>query len=584
MQIKANLFIRGETVTLNTEAIDKEKLRSLLNKGLDFSVDDILTRKNEKYKISQYVGSGLGAGVWEARNIATDKKVALKIYNPPGFSGTVKKFIRKLTHLLVYQAPFPYRYIKEAVLANVVVGDLLASVVENESGKKLVVRSRAIFFSQTHKSWGEIIDWAQGKNKPGGKQERKDTIGALRQFRKIAQGAGFTEHLYQVDDRLGAPAHTFKNIIKQAKGDFLWVDRTPAVPIVLILYPYHFAAVIKTLGRGRIRPLFDQLDSKILEHYLKENLKGNIKEENLLRLNLYKKLRRDYEASRINLLGRITADKNRDKRVRKTTIKYWRDSRDISAKAALYLQKYRLLFLVFAFLDVFPFLGVLSRRVFLNPKTFITIYKISWPVFGNRLRQRQWMSFRERSIKKATAWVLEDARKMYAQEKITLEELHRFEEATKTKEWFTYIWTLFWHGAGKIPGDILTAALGGYALWDVIKMAYNRQSLYLSGPVILGIIGVFLPGLYRVAVTLLISRRNPDIEFKWYWVAFSGVPSLGYLAIPFQVLTQTLSNKTIWLLFGFKLKAKILHLLDVIPGYREFDFYILNKIRDLRQD
>ena len=173
--------------------------------------------------------------------------------------------------------------------------------------------------------------------------------------------------------------------------------------------------------------------------------------------------------------------------------------------------------------------------------------------------------------------MLEDVKKMYDRGKISFEQLHRFEESTKTKEWLTYIWVLIWYGVGKIPGDYLSAALGGYALFDIFKMLSNGE-FYLSTPVLIGTVGVFIPGVYRLIVTIVVARKNPDVKFKWYWIVFSAIPSFGYLAMPFQILARNLSNKAVWTLLGLKLHSNISNLLDIIPGYRELDFYILGRL------
>jgi len=87
---------------------------------------------------------------------------------------------------------------------------------------------------------------------------------------------------------------------------------------------------------------------------------------------------------------------------------------------------------------------------------------------------------------------------------------------------------------------------------------------------------VKLHGLTGVAFWCV--GKKPDVKFKWHWIVFSGIPSFGYLAMPFQILTQNLSNKGVWTLLGLKPHSNISNLLDIIPGYRELDFYILSRI------
>ena len=43
-----NLFVRNETVTLDTEDIDKEKMAELISRQASFDVDDILISRQRK--------------------------------------------------------------------------------------------------------------------------------------------------------------------------------------------------------------------------------------------------------------------------------------------------------------------------------------------------------------------------------------------------------------------------------------------------------------------------------------------------------------------------------------------------------
>ncbi|MFC1599167.1 hypothetical protein ACFL2W_00085, partial [Candidatus Omnitrophota bacterium] len=443
----------------------------------------------------------------------------------------------------------------------------------------LIARSQAIFFSDIHASYGEVIDWIEAKKKPQGKKHRQEMLKALSRFRAIAQKAGFTEHLYQVEDRYGAPAHTHANIICHPQGDFYWVDRTPAMPIALFVYPYHFAAILRSLRQKQYIPLFDKINSLTLREYIEENMPPKQKKINLARLILYQQLRNEYQASRIDLFTRILCRPQPLKwKVRETTISYWQESRDISMSSAGLLRKSHLLFTLFAIADLIPFAGRFSRKIFLNSGTLKHLAKLLFPPFKNRYRSRKWRLFKTRSISKVTSWFLEDVKKMHDRGSISLDELHSFEEATKTKEWLTYIGVLSLHTAGKIPGDYIAAAMGGYAFLDIIKMIQGGN-LYLSGAIIIGVIGLFLPGIYRASVTMIVAAKDPDVKFKWYWIVLSCAPTIGYLAMPLQILSQNLSNKAAWTLLGLKLHSNISSLLDIFPGYRELDFYVLSRLR-----
>ncbi|MFC1514463.1 hypothetical protein ACFL5X_00995 [Candidatus Omnitrophota bacterium] len=573
-----NLFVRNETVLLDTEEIDKTKINAALRQPSSFNTDDILLKRQKTYRIKHYAGSGLAGSVWKAVDLESKKEVALKIYDPRGLSGVIKKLIRNIAHLLAYQSPFPYRYIREAVLANAVVGDMLASVAEKEMGRPLVARTQTIFFETGHKSWGEVIDWVEGKSTFCGFAERKEVVSTLKRFRTLARKAGFTEHSYQVEDRLGGAAQTFRNVIKQDTGDFFWVDRTPAMPVMLFLYPYHLAAMVKVLRSRRIEPFFDKVDARKLKDYINHN---DAHPEDLQRLELYRRLRREYEACRVNLPMRLASRTPQQWKVKETVIGHWQRSRDISTGAALRLRRRTPLFYAFALFDLIPGLGPLSRKLFLNTSTWRHLGLMLWPILGNTYRMSIWRDFSERSVRRVSAWLLEDVKKMYDKGKITLAELHQFEEATKTKEWLTYMWVLFWHAAGKIPGDLIAAGFGGYGLATFITMLRN-DSFSFTPVLALGLTGMLLPGLYRLIITFWVAQKNPNVDFKWYWIAFCVLPTFGYLAMPLQILTQNLSNKAAFRLFYLKIRTNIADIVDIIPGYRELDFYVLSRIRGCR--
>jgi hypothetical protein len=571
---KNNLFLPGETIKIDQEAIDQEKLEKLYNQDKGYDFKEVIEKTEKEYLIIEYVGAGLGGAVWKAIDKVGGEAVAIKIYNPPGLSGVLKKLLINTLHLFCFQSRFPYRYLKESLLANMVASNVLAAILRKKLGHSCLAKTKAIFFSYQYSSWAEIIQWVEGKHYQ--KSKRKEFIQALKRFNQIAKNSGFREHSYQVEHRLGACAHTVKNILQNSSGKFHWVDKMPAVPICLIGYPYHFKIVLENIKAGNFYPSFDKVDINRVKSYLESNFDQELKEKNLMLLNLYEKIRKDYLESRIDLLARFK-NPNLEWKVKEKVIKYWDDCGQLSQRSVKLLAKNSIIFSLFACFDLVPFLGKLVRRTFLNPIFFKELTKWIFPFFNNFYRRDKWDSFKYRYTKKMSRWILNDLIRLYDQRIISKQQLDKFEVETKTLEWRSYLKIIFFYTLGKIPGDLLAAVLGGYALFDLVNLI-QQDNFYFSVPIMLGIFGIFIPGIYRVIITLIIKRRNPKLIFRWYWVIFSVIPSFGYLSVVLQVLSKTLSVSASWYLLKYKVALGIQGALDIIPAYREFDFYILNRL------
>ncbi len=571
---KNNLFLPGETVTINQETVDQARLEKLSKQDKDYKFEAVIDRVEKQYLIVEYVGAGLGGAVWKAIDKVGGEPVAIKIYNPLGVSGVLKKLLINTLHLFCFQSKFPYRYIKESLLANMAASSILADILKKNLGRNCLAKTKAIFFCYQYSSWAEIIEWVEAKHYK--KSEREDFTRALKQFNETAGKSGFKEHSYQVEYRLGACAHTVKNILKDSKGNFWWVDKMPAVPICLFLYPYHFNIMLENLKSGNFYPSFDRVDTKRVKNYLESNFDKESKDKNLTLLNLYKKLRKNYLESRLDILARFRHPAL-GWQLKEKTIQYWQNCGQISPQSAKQLHKHHLLFLLFALLELIPFLGKIIRKAILRPVFLKKLYKLIFPFRQNTYRKQKWENFRYRYTKKMSRWILNDLIRLYDQNIISKQQLDKFEAETKTLEWRSYLKIVFLYALGKIPGDIVAAFLGGYALFDLFTLI-SRDNLYLSGPILFGILGIFIPGIYRAVVTLVVKKQNPRLVFRWYWVAFSVIPSFGYLSVILQVLSKTLSVSVSWYLLKYKITSGIKDILDVIPGYREFDFYILSKL------
>ncbi len=92
------------------------------------------------------MGSGLGGAVWKAVDKFSGRFVAIKIYNPPGLSGFLKKLLVNSLHLVCFQSRFPYRYIKESLLANLAASTILADILAKKLKKAYLAKTQAIFF------------------------------------------------------------------------------------------------------------------------------------------------------------------------------------------------------------------------------------------------------------------------------------------------------------------------------------------------------------------------------------------------------------------------------------------------------
>ncbi len=173
----------------------------------------------------------------------------------------------------------------------------------------------------------------------------------------------------------------------------------PAVPICLFLYPYHLKIVIDNLRARKFYFPFDKVNTKKLENYLNNNFNNESRERNLILLAFYENLYKNYLESRIGILTRIRKP-GLSRKVKEKTVSYWHDCGRISDKSAKLLQKYQLLFLLFAFFGLIPFLGKFIRKAFLNPFFFKEFYRLIFPLFGNLYRKKKRESFRYRYTKK----------------------------------------------------------------------------------------------------------------------------------------------------------------------------------------
>lgn len=570
---KNNLFLPGETVRINQEAVDYQKLDKLHKQDENYNFKEAIYVTQKEYLIVEYVGAGLGGAVWKAIDKVGGQPVAIKIYNPPGLSGILKKLLINALHLFCFQSKFPYRYIKESLLSNMVASNILSDILAKNLGYSCLAKTKAVFFNYQYSSWAEIIEWVEGRHYQANK--RKEFIQALKQFNQIAKESGFRAHSYQVEHRLGACAHTVKNILQDSSGKFWWVDKMPAVPICLIGYPYHFKIVFENIKVGNFYPSFDQVNLDKLKTYLADNFNPANQEKNLILLNLYKKLRKDYLESRIDFLARFK-NPGLNWKVKEKLIKYWDDCGQLSKRSVKFLAKNPVAFSLFACLDLIPFFGKLLRKAFLNPIFFKELSKLISPLFHNSYRRNKWEVFKYRYTKKMSRWILNDLIQLYDQDIISKQQLDKFEAETKTLEWRSYLKIIFFYAVGKIPGDFVAAGLGGYALFDLFKLI-SQDNFYFSVPIMFGILGIFIPGIYRAIVALIVKKRNPQLIFRWYWILFAIIPSFGYLSVILQVLSKTLSLTASWYLLKYKVVSGIKGILDIIPGYREFDFYILNR-------
>jgi len=578
------LFVRGETVALDTEVIDEERLSYAFHHASGFNLRDILRKEKRRYRIESFAGSGLGASVYRAVDLKTGTPVALRVYALSGLSGAIKEFLRNLSHAVAYQSRFPYRYIKEAVLLNMVVGDMLADVAEHEVGAPVVARSRAIFFSVSHRAYGEVVEWIDGGNGFSGQANRKMYEENLRRFRLLAEKAGFNEHLYQIDDRFDGPAQTYKNIMRRHSGEFVWVDRTPAIPIMVFFYPYHAAAILRAFRAGNYRVMFDRLDPAALSDYIGDHMRGEEAERMGARLAFYEELCGIYDASRLDFWGRITGRVSKNFYIKDTMIRYWLASEDISPATAQRLKRHTPLYVLLATLDGIPLVDKISRALIFNTQTWRHVGRLLWPLIKNSYRSRSWGDFKAGTILKINTWLLEDVEKMHDAGKMPRAEYERFHAATKTKEWLTYSLVFFWHTVFKFPGDVIAGALSAYATGDLYRMIFIEHSFHWSAPVRLAIFGCFIPGIFRFVVTLLSAARNRDVVFRWYWVVVSGLPIVGYAAMPLQAMSEMFSNGAALKLIMMKLRATIMGVLDVMPGYRQFDYYVLSRRHSGRKD
>ncbi len=572
---RKNLFLPGEIIIVQQEIIVQDKLYNLPEKNKNFHIEDVVKFEKKEYFLIEYVGSGLGGAVWKAIDQESGQEVAIKIYNPPGTSGVIKKILVNAFHLIFFQSKFPYKHIRQSLFANMVISSILADILSEKLGYPALARTKAIFFSSAYNSWAEVLDWVEGKSYQ--RPQRNNFLGALKQFNKIANELGFGEHSYQVEYRLGAPAHTVKNILEGSDGNFYWVDKMPAVPVCLFIYPYHFRAIINNIRRKNFYPCFDKVDVDKLGIYIENNFDSKEKENKLILLEVYKKIYKYYLESRIDILGRIKFP-NLKWRVKEKTINHWYNCRQISKKSARLLDKYKLLFLLFFILDFIPILGRLIRKIIFKPALFRKIYKLIVPLRQNNYRQNKWNDFKYKYRKKISMWAYNDLLKLKEKGLITKEQLNKFEAETRTTEWRKYLKILFLYTLGKIPGDLIAVALGGYALFDIFQLI-QENNFYLSTPIILGVLGIFIPGIYRVIITLIIKKCNSNLIFRWYWVLFALIPSFGYLAVILQVLSKTFSVSACRYLLKYKIVSAVKTILDIIPGYREFDFYILDHLR-----
>ncbi|MDB4349339.1 ARMT1-like domain-containing protein [Omnitrophica bacterium] len=539
-----NLFVKGEAISLEVESVREEK---------------IVAKRD--YTLLKLAGSGFGADVWKAQDNETGEIVALRIYNPSGLGGVLKRTVRNIAHFIAYQSPFPYKCIRSSLLANALCGDILADIVENASDDLRVVRTKGIFFSKEYRSYGEVVDWIESDKDDDSINKEE----ALEKFRKFAEEAGFA-HRYQVYDKLLAPAHTSLNIIKDKEsGRYCWVDRMPGIPLMVLFYPFHFVAVLRNLSIKT----FDQVDIEKAGQYIEKNMDRGKADSMLARLVYYEELRREYDASRLDAIGRLQREV-KEWRIKERDISYWLKSEDISDDAAEFLNKYRIIYFIFAILGFIPIAGRLSRKLLLNANTWRHLGRLCWPVIRNTYRSRHWRDFRERTIKKLTGLMLSYVEELHEKGKISPLELDRFRAAAKGKSWFTYMEVLCWHVLGKFPLDAIQAALGALALWDIGEMIFVTGSFYLSTPIILGIAGVLIGGLYRGIVTLVFKFTHRDVEFKWRWVLLSFSPGLlGYLAMLLQGLDKVLVLKMAW----YKIREAVKNVLEIVPGYRELRYY-----------
>jgi hypothetical protein len=572
----SGFFIPGSTVKVKLYSINFSKAAGEYSWGQNSH--SYIYGSQKRYRLIKFAGSGLGGMVYQARDLDTRELVAIKIYSPTGTSGLLKRLIRNFFHLFCFQSLFPYKYIKSALLSNLVANYLLRLIIEKEIGYSFITQCYGIFFNSESRSWAQVDQWVHGGNKINSLAQQKDFIAALRRFRIVAQRAGFRDHSYQIEDRFLAPAHTHQNIIQDSDGHFWWVDKMPAVPVMLLIYPYHFAAIISLLRRGRMHWIYDSIDIKFFKHYVDTKVDARDKNEYLRLLNLYLCLQKDYHGSRLAMFSRLnpfTASLSWG--VRDTLIEYWLDCDDISQKGAQVLQRSPVLFFLFSLLNFIPILGRVSRQLFLNSRLWHILAKFSWPLYSNHYRNYIIAKFRLAANRRIIAWVIKDLNQMQKQGLIEQAEIDKFQQEFVGQRWSSYVQILFLYTLAKLPGDMIVVGFGGYALVDLWRML-QINNFYLSLPLVLGIASFFLPGLYRLLVTLIYRRLHSDTKFSWYWTFFSVLPSVGYLAVPAQVLNLILSKKIVWRLFVFKISSAFWQLIDIIPGWREIKFYLINPI------